>query len=87
MVDPPLDLDPLDVALHVLSDKALDDLRQPSRSFDEHALACLQRAAEQLAEAAQPAIDPTQAFDVGQYLGNAEVSSPVLRKPTLRFQA
>ena len=71
-VDPPLEIDPLDVALHVLSDQALDDLRQPSRSFDEHALACLQQAAEQLAESAQPAIDPAQALEVGRRLVRAE---------------
>ena len=68
-VDPPLELDPLDAALHVLSDQALEDLRQPSGSFDEHALACLQRAADQLAESGQPAIDPAQALESGSTPG------------------
>ena len=45
-VDPPLDLNPLDEVLRVLSDQALDDLRQPSGLLNKHARACLQLAVD-----------------------------------------
>ena len=70
-VDPPLKIDPLDTVLHVVSDRALDDLRQPSHAYDEHALACLQQAAE-LVKAERPALDPAQALEVGRRLVKAE---------------